>query len=147
MITIAVVATIDLAPLDALRAILTAPPAADVGIPGADKEDAQIGRWNEFGTDRAPARSFLRSTAAIYRRVYADAITAGVSLAVRRGNAGIATKAVRGTAQLYHRDILRRIGAGIRPPNAPSTLARKSGTTPLIDTGAMRASILWRMRQ
>ena len=146
MLTLTTTATLNLAPLDALRALLTAPPAADVGIPGADKEDAQIGRWNEFGTDRAPARSFLRSTAAIYRRVYTDALTAGVSLAVRRGSADIATKAVRGTAQLYHRDILRRFDAGIRPPNAPSTLARKSGTTPLIDTGAMRASILWRMR-
>jgi hypothetical protein len=146
LLTLTTTATLNLAPLDALRALLAAPPTADVGIPGADKEDAQIGRWNEFGTDRAPARSFLRSTAAIYRRVYADALTAGVSLAVRRGNAAIATKAVRGTAQLYHRDILRRIDAGIRPPNAPSTLARKSGTTPLIDTGAMRASILWRMR-
>lgn len=146
MITITATTTTNFGPLDALRAILTAPPQAEVGIPATDPENAQKGRFNEFGTDTAPARSFLVSTAALYRRVYATGLTSGVALAIRSGKASEATKGVRLCAQLYHRDILRRIDAGIRPPNAPPTLARKSGTTPLIDTGAMRRAIVWRIR-
>lgn len=146
MLTIAATATTNFAPLEALKAILKAPPQAEVGIPASDPENAQKGRWNEFGTETAPARSFLVATANLYRRVYAGGITSGVALAIRSGKAAEATKGVKMCAQLYHRDILRRIDAGIRPPNAPSTLARKSGATPLIDTGAMRRAIMWRMR-
>jgi hypothetical protein len=146
MLTLTATVALHPAPLEALRSILIAPPAADVGIPASDSENADKGRWNEFGTDHAPARSFLRATSALYRRVYAQALTAGVSAAVRTGNASVARKSVETTAQYFHRDVLRRIDAGIRPPNSPRTLAMKSGTTPLIDTGAMRRAIVWRMR-
>jgi hypothetical protein len=34
-----------------------------------------------------------------------------------------------------------RISAGIEPPNAPSTIAKKGSSTPLIDKGQLRSSI------
>jgi hypothetical protein len=144
MITINATATLNPGPLKALIAILSAPPVADVGL--FTPEIATIGAYNEFGTATAPARSFLVSTANMYRRVYTTGLTSAVTVAIRTGKAATATKGVATVAQLYHRDIVRRINAGIRPANAPSTLARKQGTTPLIDTGAMKNAIAWRMR-
>lgn len=146
MITLSATATLNPGPVQVLLSLLRAPPQAEVGIPASDPENAAKGIWNEFGTNHAPARSFMVSTATMYRRVYAAGLTASVASAVRTGKAATARKGVETAARLYHRDILRRIDSGIRPPNAPATLARKSGTTPLIDTGAMRRAILWRMR-
>lgn len=39
--------------------------------------------------------------------------------------------------------IQTRIANGILPPNAPSTIARKESSTPLIDTGQMRSAITY----
>ena len=135
---------INLKPLEALAAILRNPPVAQVGI--FDSDNAQKGAYNEFGTENAPARSFIRDTARMYWRVYAQPITGGIRGAISSSNAAKATDGVKVGAQLFHRDIHRRIESGILPPNSPRTLARKQGTTPLIDTGAMKRAIVWRMR-
>lgn len=41
----------------------------------------------------------------------------------------------------YVGEIQARISAGIDPANAPSTIARKGSSTPLIDTGQFRSAI------
>ncbi len=38
-----------------------------------------------------------------------------------------------------------RIAEGIDPPNAPSTVARKGSSTPLINTGQLRSSLSFRL--
>jgi hypothetical protein len=41
--------------------------------------------------------------------------------------------------------IQQRIADGIAPPNAPSTIARKKSSKPLVDTGQLRGSITHRV--
>lgn len=43
-------------------------------------------------------------------------------------------------------EIQKRIAQGIPPPNAPSTIAQKGSSTPLIDTGQLRSSITHKVR-
>jgi hypothetical protein len=150
MITLTATATTNLAPLNALRALLSAPPQAEVGIPASAGADVvKRATINEFGGDKGnnpPKRSFMLDTLALNRNVYTSALTAGVTSAVRTGKAATATKAVSTTAERYHRDIVRRIKARISPANAASTIARKKSNHPLIDTGEMLDAITWRMR-
>lgn len=47
----------------------------------------------------------------------------------------------------YVAAIQTRIANGIQPPNAPSTIARKGSSTPLIDTGQFRSAITYIMEQ
>lgn len=42
-------------------------------------------------------------------------------------------------------EIQKRISAGIDPPNSPATVARKGSSTPLINTGQLRASITYQI--
>ena len=41
--------------------------------------------------------------------------------------------------------IQERISEGIDPPNAPSTIRQKGSSTPLIDTGALRSAVNYRV--
>lgn len=42
-------------------------------------------------------------------------------------------------------DIQMEITALSSPPNTPSTIARKGSSNPLIDTGAMRGAVTWKL--
>lgn len=42
-------------------------------------------------------------------------------------------------------DIQARIARGVPPPNAPSTIARKGSSVPLIDTGQLRAAVTYKV--
>jgi hypothetical protein len=42
--------------------------------------------------------------------------------------------------------IQERIASGIAPANAPSTVAKKGSSTPLIDTGVLRSSITYQVK-
>jgi hypothetical protein len=65
-------------------------------------------------------------------------------------------KALRGIVSLAHEltavgefiasDFRRKITTLRSPPNAPSTVAKKGSSNPLIDTGAMRQSVRSRIR-
>jgi hypothetical protein len=110
---------------------------------GDDKEpvtNADVASWNEFGTPTIPARSFIRATVDIYeqklqqravllgRGVLFEAFTPNQAL-------GLLGEEARGL-------MIERINAHIDPPNAPSTIARKGSSTPLIaHTGALKNSI------
>jgi hypothetical protein len=101
----------------------------------------QVAIWNEFGTVNMPARSFVR---AWFDENVAQ-IRADLKSLMKLVVAGKMTKeraldliAVRCVGQIQE-----RMAAGIPPPNAPSTIAKKGGgkTTPLIDTGQLRAAV------
>lgn len=106
---------------------------------GAGITVAQVGAYNEFGTSRIPARSFVRSTvdgnSRLYSRMLADVARSWIArrLSLAQG-LGLVGAKVAG-------DIKLRIAAGISPPNAAATIARKGSSTPLIDTGQLRSSI------
>ena len=99
----------------------------------------EVAFWNEFGTADIPQRSFIRATvdenldriqalqAALAKRIILAEITAEQAMA----QLGAFVKGL----------IQSRIARGIEPANAPSTVARKGSSKPLIDTGQLRSSI------
>jgi hypothetical protein len=105
----------------------------------------QVAVWMEYGTMdygwNTPRRSWLfdwldENLDRITKQLGADThrvIFAGEDEATALGR--------RGTA--YRQAIQGRIKRHIPPPNAPSTLERKDGTTPLIDTKLFYDSIRW----
>lgn len=118
-----------------------------VGILAAEGDKAyddgvtvlQVAIWNEFGTEHIPERSFLRA--------WFDENEAKCREAVKRmAEAVIAGKyqpdqALQLLAQRFVGEIQKRMAQGIPPPNAPSTIARKGSSKPLINTGQLRSSI------
>lgn len=100
---------------------------------------------NEFGTDRVPARSFIRDW-------YDEALPTireklrNLMIEVVRGNR-TRDQALELLAQWCVGSIQARIAAGIAPANADSTIARKGSSTPLIDTGQLRSAISYRIDQ
>lgn len=94
---------------------------------------------NEFGLG-VPQRSFIGAWADERRAMHEDHL-------VKLGEAlvkGTVKDVKFGLAQLgevYVGEVQSRIAGGIAPPNAPSTIARKGSSTPLIDTGVLRSSI------
>lgn len=127
-------------------------PALKVGVtaekgskkhPNADTTVAQIGLYNEVGTMDIPARSFLRSwldenTDKIATHVQADVLTLANSTAP-------ASEKIAKRGAEYIKQIKKRIKAGIKPANSPTTLALKKGTTPLIDTTTLINAINWEL--
>lgn len=95
---------------------------------------------NEFGTERIPERSFLRSTVDKKRRqIFALKKTMYNQILDGR-------KSTRRGLQIIGEDVQFKIQSTIRklktPPNAPSTIKRKHGkANPLVDTGNLVQSI------
>lgn len=123
-----------------LRSMSNVQVVVGVKSDGGDPDIADVAFWNEFGTDdgHVPERSFLRSTLDENRDKYAKLM----SDAVRKVTRGAKTlNAYRLVGRRIVFDVQRKISSGVSPPNAPSTLARKRGTTPLVDTGALRSAV------
>lgn len=99
---------------------------------------AEIAEIHEFGLG-VPERSWLRD--------WIDANTRQIADRIRREEAEV-VKGKRTREQAIKRlgvwiqgEIQQRIADGIPPPNAPSTIAKKGSSKPLIDTGQLRQSI------
>ncbi len=94
---------------------------------------------NEFGTDKIPARSFLRSTFE-EERANLDRITKAEANAILAG-----TKTVETSLALIGEYFVGRVQAKIHshppPPNAPATIARKKSSGTLVDSGQLVQSI------
>lgn len=110
----------------------------------ANMSVAQLAAIHEFGTARIPKRSMLAATFEQNADRYA--------LALRQIAVGIAFGKVdlrRGLSlfgAMVKGDVMKRIAQGIPPPNAPSTIARKGSSTPLIHTGQLRTSLDFEVR-
>ena len=111
---------------------------------GEGQQIAEYAAYNEFGTEKIPERSFMRSAfdenqqaisqdmANRYAQVQAGTITVYQAL---------------GLIGLRHQDqIKNKIDTNIPPPNAPATIAKKGSSHTLIDTGAMKNSIHYIIR-
>lgn len=128
-------------------------PIVEVGILASTAGNAyeggatvlDVGTWQEFGTRRIPARSFLRAWFDANMTTIRTWLTNGMR-AVILGKMTpdklldqVGLKAVGG--------IQARIASNIPPPNAPSTVKKKGSSTTLIDTGQLRSSITHRVKQ
>lgn len=121
-------------------------PAVDVGILGQDGEAeesegvtvAMVAAWAEYGLGQ-PERSWLRAWID-GAKVEIDRVLAAETRAVLTGKRTQAQALARVGVWAVGQ-IQARIAAGIDPPNAESTIARKGSSTPLIDTNQFRSSI------
>lgn len=100
---------------------------------------AEIAAQNEFGTDRIPERSFIRSgwdmNISTIERVVDNQVGA-----VADGTQTVPL-ALSTIAQVVKSIIQLRIDQIYSPPNSPVTIALKGSSKPLIDTGQMRAAV------
>ena len=103
------------------------------------EELQQIVRYNEFGTTKIPARSFLRGS--LYRnskhgwRFVSREAVKGVLNGSLTGN-----KAYKIVGDRMVEDVKHQIDI-VGPPNAPSTIRKKGRNQPLVDTGGLYRSI------
>lgn len=113
--------------------------------PGESLDNVELAVIQEFGLG-VPERSFLRATFdKLKDRWFKFAsrvmrLVAKGKIPLERGLAIIGEK--------VKADVKRAItqGAGIPPPNAPSTIARKGSSRPLVDTGRLVGSIDYEVR-
>lgn len=99
---------------------------------------AEIAEINEYGLG-PPARPFISGWAEVMREEAMQMLADRMAQAAAAGKSPIA--AAEQVAQYLAGDCQANISAGIPPENAQSTQDRKGSTTPLIDTGTLRAAI------
>lgn len=104
---------------------------------------AEVATINEFGMG-VPERSFIRAWADENQASNESALRA-IGQAVVKGTF-TADQGLDRAGLLFVGQIQARISSGIAPPNAPSTIARKGSSTPLINTGQLRSSILHKVQ-
>lgn len=98
--------------------------------------------WNEYGTDRIPARPFFRTSwernKKAYKKDLVDFYRNILNGKVQDAEVFFDILGAKASNRLKM-DIV----AFSDPPNAPSTIARKKSSNPLIDTGRLKASVSW----
>jgi hypothetical protein len=105
-----------------------------------------IATFNEFGTPTIPARSFLRHTFDVEQgRMLA--LLRKLKSRMARGEIGV-RKVLTYVGEYAQKQVNIAIVAGGHPfkPNAPSTIAEKGSSSPLINTGRLRQSIRYEVR-
>lgn len=123
------------------------PTAVDVGFPEGAVKSEIIDRavYNEFGTTRIPERPFMRNAMRDNRPKYVAAVRAMTPLIIE-GKMTLVV-ALNRLGIMAQTDIKEEISTLTDPPNAPSTIAKKGSSKPLIDTGEMRDAVTWRIKK
>lgn len=109
---------------------------------GAAEEDGvdmtDIALWNEVGTVSSPARPFMRNSVDENK----DQISAMCKEQMRRLCKGGTAQSALQSIGAYQKGLVQeKIVNGSFVPNAPSTIRRKKSDKPLIDSGTMRQSV------
>lgn len=99
----------------------------------------EVAAYNEFGTETTPERSFLRTPFEANLDKYRAQIERDTP-AVMEGTMS-AHQVLQDIGDEMVLDMHDAIDAGIPPPNADSTIARKWSDTPLRDTDTLRDAI------
>ena len=117
------------------------PNAVNIGLFGEQGSDLVIyAASNEFGTEKNPERSFLRSTVDEKKRKFIKFIDRQkINIVKSRISRNVA---LRRLGVFAESEVVKKINRGPFVPNKPSTIAKKGSSKPLIDTGRMRASII-----
>ncbi len=134
-----------------VREMQTHPPHVVVGVTGGQHHSGQslpeIAAIHEFGAGNVPERSFLRATIDANQKEYMSrvrsAFDGGLVRAANDQMGAMATTdaALKRLALKVQGDVRKRIADGIPPANSPATVKKKGSSTPLVDTGQLRASI------
>lgn len=111
------------------------------GFTRGEIDNVALGTIHEFGAPGAgiPERSSLRSAFDRNVKKYVRILLDGARKVSRGAFTGKQAVALVGEASVA--DTINLINAGIPPPNKPATIAAKGSTTPLEDTGQLKAAI------
>jgi hypothetical protein len=103
---------------------------------------ADYAATNEYGTDKIPERSFMRSTFDEEHEKWLRQIK-GVISDVTAGKINNIDNEIYKIGAVARSDIINKIDSNINPPNAPATIRRKGihKSKTLIDHGVLRSSI------
>lgn len=134
---------------------LTGPKRVKVGFPKSKASASNIEKavWNEFGTRGGasgggwggpiPERPFMRNTMRKNRNKYKASMLKAAK-AIILGTSSLRTVLSK-LGILAQGDIQSEITSLRSPPNSPVTIALKGSSNPLIDTGAMRQAVTWKL--
>lgn len=100
---------------------------------------AEYAAYNEFGTQKIPARPAMRATLEAHEDRYAD----GLMTMLMAGTDP--ETAMDALGQVVEGDVKQNIAEWQSPPNAPATVARKGFNAPLKETGAYEHAITSRV--
>ena len=103
-----------------------------------------IAAWNELGTVHIPARPFLRMSVDDNASKIKSFLQEKKKDLVR----GISAEQVLKEIGIFQKDLIQeKITDGSFAPNAASTVKKKGSSKPLIDTGRMRQSVNYEIKQ
>lgn len=103
-----------------------------------------IAAWNELGTVNMPSRPFLRMSV----DDNSDKINSFMSAQKRSIINGELADRILKKIGIFQKDLIQeKITEGGFAPNAPSTIKAKGSSKPLIDTGRMRQSVNFEIKQ
>ena len=106
---------------------------------------AQVAAWNEYGTERSPARPFMRQTIENNEDKITKFVNAKAGAAIKSG--GSAAKVLNAIGAYTKGRMQKEIRDGEFEPNAPSTIARKGSSKPLIDSAHMRQNVVYTIKE
>lgn len=101
---------------------------------------ASVAVKNEYGNPRIPPRPFFRGAIFNNSDKWGDLALKFFKRADSETALGMLGESIRG-------DIIRSIDKTNTPPNSPVTIARKGSSNPLVDTGLLRASVTFQLRE
>lgn len=137
--------------VEALKKRIKTPGTVDVGIidagkhPSGDITIAGIGFVHEFGSATIPERSFIRSTTQGRKK---DIISLQKKLLKKISNGEMEVEKGLGlVGEFMAAAIKEKIVAINSPPNSPATIAKKGSSNPLIDTGQLKNSIIYKVNK
>lgn len=106
-----------------------------------------VALFNEYGTEDIPARSFLRDTYELREKKIGKTVRSLI-LKEAKGNINKSRmiSAMKKAGAYVLAEVLKRISTRIPPPNDPATIAKKGSDVPLIDTGLLRKSLTFEVR-
>lgn len=117
----------------------------DAPYPSGGQSLLDVVIWNEYGTEKIPSRPFIRNSVESYIKEIDGFFQRDIK---RRVIAAAPARQLLARIGEYQVTLIRRsIKEGSYVPNSPATVARKKSDKPLIDTGHMRQSIHYQVRE
>jgi len=111
----------------------------DAGVAEGGTTVAEYAFYNEFGTERSPARPFMRGAADEQRTQWQRFVERSLGLVI---DGKLALNPALNLIGERAADDTRQYAVKLNtPPNAESTIMQKGSSNPLVDTGRMVQSI------
>ena len=116
---------------------------ADAGTSDDGTPIALYAAANEYGTERIPERSFMRST---FDESRAEVKSLGVRLVRGVEDGKLSPERAAGFLGEHYVGLVKdKILSNIPPPNKPATVQRKGSSRTLVDNGFLLNSIRWKL--